>query len=33
MRVRPEEYRKIIPLYHVGAKEGEYTGKGKIIVK
>jgi len=33
MRVKPGKYRKIMPLYHVGAKEGEYAGKGKIIVK
>jgi len=31
MRVKPEEYIKIIPIYHVGAKEGEYAGKGKLI--
>jgi len=31
MKVKPEEYRKIIPLYHVGAKEGEYAGKGELI--
>lgn len=31
MRVKSEEYRKIIPLYHVGAKEGEYAGKGELI--
>ena len=31
MEIIPEQYRKIIPLYHVGAKEGEYAGKGELV--
>ncbi len=31
MKVKPGKYIKIIPLYHVGAKEGEYAGGGELI--
>lgn len=31
MKVKSENYIKIIPLYHIGAKEGEYAGKGELV--